>query len=96
MGSSYETYFDQLEVFWALLFANTREETTNIWGPPGRFAWKQQRGYGGGPLDQVTNEAQQAGAQWEPLRNGLFQGSEKRFTEIASEYRDLLARYPLR
>jgi len=80
LARSYEDLFDRFEMFVALTFADQSERG---WGPPGRFSWKQSRGWGEGPLDALIKEAQSAGENWPPLRAGLFGGSLDRFLKVA-------------
>lgn len=97
LGRSYETYFDEFEVLLALVYADIKSrEPGDIWGPPGRFAWKHSRGYGDGPFDHLVKQAQQQGAKWPVLQSGLFRGSPERFSEIAKEYRELIPKFRMR
>lgn len=87
LGNSYESLFDQFEILYALSFADLEsEELGRAWGPPGRFGWKHR--HGNGPFDRLVDEARQAGADWGPVKAGLFHGSIERFDEVASAYRD--------
>lgn len=43
LGNSYEAMFDRFEAFLALVYADlSSREPGNIWGPPGRFAYKHR------------------------------------------------------
>lgn len=86
LGGEYEELFDRFEVLNALAHAHQRSETGNVWGPPGRFLWKEGQ-YGGGPLAELEREAKGAGATWPILRSGLF-GTAERFVELAARYRE--------
>jgi hypothetical protein len=93
LGRTYEALFDRFEILLALTFADLRDVArpgANIWGPPGRFAWKHSRGYGHSPFDELVSEAERAGNNWGPVQAGLFGGSIERFTRIAEAYRKLL------
>jgi hypothetical protein len=93
LGNSYEFFFDQFEILWALTYADlTRESRGRVWGPPGRFAWKHRRGHGS-PYEHLIKEAQDRGAAWAPLKSGLFMGDPKRFAEVAKAYAELMAKF---
>jgi len=85
LGRSYESLFDRFEVFFALVYANA---INRDWGPPGRFAWKYSRRMGEeNPFTELVEEAKKDGENWAPLKTGFFQGSYKRFQEIADSYK---------
>jgi hypothetical protein len=88
LGRTYESAFD-LEVLLALTFAHLRnpERGGNVWGPPGRFAWKHTRGRGDDPLEQLIMEVKNEGRSWGPLKAGLFGGDPDRFVELATGYK---------
>jgi Caspase domain len=92
VGKSYEMLFDRFEILLALVFADIRavEGNERVWGPPGRFGWKQRRGFGSNPFDELVAEAESLGNHWGPLRVGLFGGSIERFRKIVAGYRELL------
>jgi hypothetical protein len=93
VGKSYEMLFDRFEILLALVFADMRaveEGDERVWGPPGRFGWKQRRGFGSCPFDELVAEAEALGDRWGPLRVGLFGGSIERFRIISAGYRELL------
>ena len=94
LGNSYETMFDRFEIFLALAFADLdNRELSNLWGPPGRFAYKhRRRGSEAGPYSEIINEAKSHGDNWAPLKAGFFGGSYKRFDEISTEYAKLISR----
>jgi hypothetical protein len=93
LGSSYEPLFDRFEVFLALTFADLRakRDGDHIWGPPGRFYWKQRRD--DAPLKLLIGEASAAGDAWPPLRAGFFRGDAKRFIDVAGPYKAELDRH---
>jgi Caspase domain len=95
LGRTYESTFDRFEILLALAFADLREPKRggDVWGPPGRFAWKHARGRGEDPLEQLVNEAQRQGRTWEPLKAGLFGGDPNRFVELASGYKQLISKF---
>jgi hypothetical protein len=87
LGNSYEALFDRFEILYALTFADLEhEELRHTRGPVGRFGWKHHRR--NGPFDRLLEEARRAGAEWGPIRAGLFHRSSDRFEEVASKYRE--------
>jgi hypothetical protein len=91
LGKGYERAFDEFEVLLALVTADVRTQRgATVWGPVGRFSWKQRLG-NEGPLARVLFEAETAGELWEPTRAGLFGGSIERAKEIAREYAELVS-----
>ena len=86
--------FDRFEIFLALVYVDLdNRELGNLWGPPGRFAYKHRgRGREGSPYDEIVNEAKSHGDNWAPLKAGFFGGSYERFNEISSEYEKLISR----
>ena len=92
VGRGYETAFDEFEVLFALAVADLhRLSDRHVWGPVGRFGWKGDRGYEN-PLGRVIEEARSLGANWEPLRAGLFGGSLERFEAVATEFQQQVSR----
>ena len=93
LGNSYEAIFDRFEIFLALVYADLdNRELSNLWGPPGRFAYKHRdRGREGGPYDEIVKEAKSHGDNWAPLKAGFFGGSYERFNEISSAYEKLIS-----
>ena len=91
LGKSYEDYYDQFEILLALVYADLSPRALGrIWGPPGRFAWKQSHRMERSPFNLLFEEAKNNGSDWPPLKAGLFGGSIERFLEIAKKYRDEL------
>ena len=92
LGGSYEHLFDQMEVFYALVYADMSEtERSGIWGPPGRFAWKFSGSRGrDNPFSLLRAQADELKDRWPPLQAGLFGGSYERFKKIADGYEELM------
>jgi hypothetical protein len=91
LGQGYEYYFDELEVIFALIYADLRmDERGGAWGPPGRFTWKHSSGHGTSPYETIVGQAEQQGAAWPPLRAGLFRGDLNRFRAVAKSYKEAL------
>jgi len=93
LGNSYELMFDRFEIFQTLLYVDLNsDEMDEVWGPPGRFAYKHQdRGYGSGPYAEILNEAKSQGENWPPLKAGFFKGSYERFDEVSKAYGKLMS-----
>jgi hypothetical protein len=93
LGKSYEHAFDTFEVLLALAVADMRAvRDTWVWGPFGRFGWKQHGA--GAPFQRVVQEAADQGPRWAPLKAGLFGGSFERFEKVANEYGQQVSRLP--
>jgi hypothetical protein len=93
LGPEYESSFDRFEVLYALEHAEQYSRVYDrVWGPPGRFGWKFQRGDLSSPFHRIVSEAEQQGASWPPIQAGFFQGSIDRFREIASRYSEALSK----
>jgi hypothetical protein len=94
---SYEPLFDQFEILLALSFADLRDDdvTRHVWGPPGRFFWKE-RGLDRAPVfTEFVNQAKARGDDWEPLKVGFFRRSAKRFSAVADAYSQRLGQVDL-
>jgi hypothetical protein len=96
LGRTYEPIFDRFEVLLALVFADFREPKPrgDVWGPPGRFAWKHTRPdhTRRGGIDMIE-EAKLEGRSWPPLSVGLFGGNADRFIELANGYKKLISQF---
>jgi hypothetical protein len=79
----------------ALTFADVTDPKRgrDVWGPPGRFAWKHVRGRGDDPLERLIEEAKKEGRTWEPLKAGFFGGDPERFVELANDYKKLISKF---
>lgn len=92
LGRSYEAAFDEFEVLYALVVADSRKQAgRDTWGPIGRFGWKH-RSRGNSPFTKIRNEAASWKNEWPPLKAGMFGGSHDRLEAVASEFSDLLGR----
>jgi hypothetical protein len=94
LGRRYEETFDQFEIMLALVFADVKGGLEGrIWGPPGRFAWKENGfNVGGGPFSSFVENAKKQGQSWPALKAGFFRGSHERFAEVAEGYKELIGR----
>lgn len=92
LGKSYETAFDEFEVFFALAVADIEmAKNGRVWGPVGRFGWKN-RSRNNGPLTNVINDARTRKESWPPFKAGMFGGDFERFDKVATEYLQLVGR----
>lgn len=86
LGKTYESAFDEFEVLFALVCADTRKQNgRDAWGPIGRFGWKHSK-TDNAPLTRLMAQAKSEGNRWQPLRAGLFGGEVTRFLEAAEPY----------
>lgn len=86
IGKNYENTFDEFECLFSLVVADLKnQQDRTVWGPIGRFGWKQQRG-NNTPLSNLIHDAKTQGQNWAPLKSGFFGGDISRFTTVADEY----------
>jgi hypothetical protein len=81
IGKSYERFFDDYEIYSALVHISITERD---WGPIGRFGWKYRRDGGNSPFIRIVEEAKNEKGDWPPLKVGIFNGSLERFIEVSS------------
>ena len=86
LGKGYEDVFDEFEILFALVVADLKkQEDSYVWGPIGRFGWKN-RTHGISPYQKLRNEAAQNKNNWGPIKAGMFGGQYERFEEVAEHY----------
>jgi hypothetical protein len=86
LGKGYEDVFDEFEILFALVVADLKkQEGSHVWGPIGRFGWKNC-GHGTSPFQKLRNEAAQYKNNWGPIKAGMFGGQYERYEEIAELY----------
>ena len=86
LGKGYEDVFDEFEILFALVVADLKkQEDSYVWGPIGRFGWKNRR-HGTSPFQKLRNEASQYRNNWGPIKAGMFGGQYERFEEVAELY----------
>jgi hypothetical protein len=87
---SYERMFDRWEYVLGLaMFDMTRQGVRNGYAPVGRLSWRGN--YGNGIEVALGEETQVAGANWPPLRAGLFGGDATRLAESVKGWHELIA-----
>jgi hypothetical protein len=95
VGKSYEEFFDRFEIFLALMYIDlTAKDGQNVWGPIGRFGWKHRSRGRSSPYLELIAEAAKLGANWLPLKAGLFNASSERFLDLAARFNNSLDRLP--
>lgn len=91
LGAEYEKVFDEFEILFALVRADiSKRRGEGVWGPTGRFGWKQRRG--GAPLQRMIEAAAVERDSWPPIKAGLFGGSYDRFESVARQYLDAVSK----
>jgi len=90
----YEGCFDRFEYLLALVHADLRQKEgdKDVWGPPGRFSWKNRRLPQGGIMNEIELEARSADENWPPLKAGFFDSSLERFLLIKTAFDEFIAK----
>lgn len=86
LGQDYERCFDRFEIILALEYAH--HNSRSMWGPIGRFGYKQRRGGDSSPFNAFLLEAIQKGENWLVFKAGFFGGSLERLKEVTKNYND--------
>ncbi|PCJ54971.1 MAG: peptidase C14 caspase catalytic subunit p20 [Planctomycetota bacterium] len=91
LGGDYESHFNRFEVLMALIHADLDYDLNkNIWGPIGRFGWKERNKVFQSPFSSILLEAESMNDEWEPLKAGFFNGKYSRFKLISEKYLELI------
>jgi len=80
LGKDYERFFDDFEVYNALVYADVAERD---FYPIGRFGYKQLQGREDTPINRLVEEAKKGKDKWAPLQVGMFDGSLDRFLKLS-------------
>jgi hypothetical protein len=93
LGRSYEELFDQFEIMLALVHGDVQGGTvSSLWGPPGRFAYKERSRFSSEkPFTVFVNSVKAQGQAWPGFSVGFFGGSISRFEEVTQGYAKLIA-----
>lgn len=92
IGKGYERSFDEFEILFALIVADIRKQNQqSVWGPVGRFGWKQHN-YVEPPFSKLVADAKKQQNQWPPLLGGLFGGNFQRFLAVVDDFQEILKR----
>jgi hypothetical protein len=74
----YQTAFDRFEYLFGLVYADMNRKQVRDgawWGPVGCFAWRRHVFGGERAIEAIKEEIETEGANWGPLKAGLFGGS---------------------
>jgi hypothetical protein len=83
----YDDVFDRFEYTLALVCAWLKQkENGRIWGPVGRFGWRNTEYLGRSIMDAFANELAQLGVDWPLLKAGLFDGSLETLQSVKSAF----------
>ena len=89
IGKSYETLFDKFEILLGLTVADESSKINGYsWGPVGRFGWKYK--YSSNMYKEILEESNLFKEKWGPIKAGLFNGNYERFSEVASNFEDII------
>ena len=93
VGNEYEAVFDRFGYILGLIIEDLRDQLPdNIYTPSPPVGDVTRNWYptSGTPSlwERIKTEAEQAGANWEPIRAGLFDGSFARFATTEEKYRN--------
>lgn len=90
VGQGYERSFDEFEVLFSLIVADmNKQQQQSVWGPIGRFGWKQQN-YTQAPFKRIICEAKTLQQRWPPLAAGLFGGDYQRFVGLVEDFEKIV------
>lgn len=92
----YEQTFDIFEYLLGLTYMDMVKES---WSPVGRFKWRYGSLHGGhdterwarSPISEFLRLGTEQGESWELLKEGFFNGTSERFSEIGKAYTEFLA-----
>lgn len=91
----YENTFDRFEYFLGLVHAdlNRVEWQNGWWGPTGCFIWRG-RYFGASIPETIGAELEAAGANWPPLKAGLFGASIEQAKTAKAKFDSFLSQIP--
>ena len=89
----YETAFDRFEYILGLIIEDTRsQQPEGVWTwrmlPSGTSLRYRHSTHTPPVWERIKSEAEQAGADWGPIRAGIFGGSTERFAVAEEKYRN--------
>jgi hypothetical protein len=85
----YQSIFDRFEYLLALVHADLQRWTSRgegWWGPIGCFAWRVEHFQKSSIMGAIGEEMEAAGANWAPLKAGLFGGSLEQARTAKSKF----------
>lgn len=86
----YDDAFDRFEYLFALVYLDAQEKDgLPLWAPAGRFAWRNRSiGAQGSHISELLwEEYKKEKSNWEPIRAGLFENSQ-RFADVDQSFRN--------
>lgn len=89
----FQQYVDRFEYFFGLVhtdMAIQRQQPWMIWGPRGYLPFKQHGHFIEQLKEAMSAEIETEGAQWAPLRAGMFGGSLERLNGATQKFDELL------
>jgi hypothetical protein len=88
----YDKAFDLFEYLYALVHADLSLKLGgDVWGPLGRFGWKDLRDGAKHIFAVVQRAIDSLGENWPPLKVGLFDGSLERLQTIKGKFDQRIA-----
>ena len=92
VNDEYETAFDRFEYILGLIIEDTRSQSpvgVRTGGAPVGYFIRYGHSTHNPPVwERIKSEAEQAGADWGPIRAGIFGGSIERFAVAEEKYRN--------
>jgi hypothetical protein len=90
IGKNYEASFDEFEIMLGLAVAHKNNvESNHAWGPVGRFGWKHRSD--NSMMKEIINAAKNKKGNWEPIKQGMFDGNYEQFLSAAEKYSEILS-----
>lgn len=80
LGKDYERFFDDFEVYNALVYADF---TKSEYYPIGRFGYKYRQDREDNSIKRLIEKAKKRKDKWPPLQLGMFDSSLNRFLELS-------------
>jgi hypothetical protein len=87
----YDEVFDRLEYMIGLAWVDANR-SDRLWGPIGRFAWRRSNHPKANMPSIVAQEVEAQGADWPPLKAGMFGGDRQRLDDAVDKYNQWLAK----
>jgi len=91
VGRDYERFFDDFEVYNALVYTDF---TKSEYYPIGRFGYKYRQERKNGPINRLAEEAKKRKDKWPPLQLGMFDGSLERFIKLSEGLKNRINELP--
>jgi hypothetical protein len=94
IGKNYEPAFDEFEVMLGLTvcYQNHKRSAGYAWGPMGRFGYKYRSH--NSPFKRIMERAKLEKENWEPIKQGMFDGDYKAFIISAEKFEEMVSKQP--